>query len=76
MAEKEFFSCNGDECEDCPNFEECINAVNELHDDYEDEYEEEEALDRILEQQEMEDFAQDGDFDNMPPGGYYDDGEW
>jgi hypothetical protein len=32
----------------------------------------EDRNDYLLAQQELEDFAQDGDFENMPPGGYDD----
>ena len=60
---KEFRNCYSEDCCDCPRFEQC----------QEEDYDDDEPNDWILEQQEMEDFAMDGDFDNMPPGGYEDD---
>ena len=71
--EKNFRNCYTDDCYDCPNYEDCQGSIpDDL--DYREEEELDEEHDGFLEElYENEQFAQDGDFDNMTAD-FYDDG--
>jgi len=73
--DRDFRVCNGSECEDCPNFEDCQmtppDDLDEYYDDDEEDFDPDDDGDRwFSEQMENSYFAQDEDFDNMPGGGY------